>query len=42
MSEEIFSIIEEDVPDEILEKMPEWFKILRDAYLHRVAFKHNH
>lgn len=32
MDKEIKRILLEDIEEEILEKMPEWFKILRDKY----------
>ena len=32
MDKEIKRILLEDIDEEVLEKMPEWFKILRDRY----------
>ena len=32
MKKELFKILVDDVDEEILEKMPEWFKILRSSY----------
>jgi len=32
MDREIKRILLEDIDEEILEKMPEWFKVLRDKY----------
>jgi hypothetical protein len=32
MSREIKRILLEDIDEEILEKMPEWFRILRNKY----------
>ncbi|MEM5834862.1 MAG: hypothetical protein QXQ69_03385 [Candidatus Aenigmatarchaeota archaeon] len=32
MKKEIKRILLEDLDEEILEKMPEWFRILRDKY----------
>jgi len=30
-------IVVEDIDEEILSKMPDWFKILREAYKNRVS-----
>jgi|GEM_PF-3367867 hypothetical protein len=32
MGREIKRILVEDIDEEILDKMPEWFRILRDKY----------
>jgi|YelNatPaOPRAMG01_1025707.scaffolds.fasta_scaffold787052_1 hypothetical protein len=32
MGREIKRILMEDIDEEILDKMPEWFRILRDKY----------
>ena len=31
--EDLFSVLTEDLKDEILSRMPKWFKVLRKAYL---------
>jgi len=31
--EDLFSVLTEDLDDEILERMPEWFKVLREYYV---------
>ena len=33
MDKEIKRILLEDIDEEILEKMPEWFRILRNKYI---------
>lgn len=32
MKKELIKILVEDIDEKVLEKMPEWFKILRKAY----------
>jgi len=36
MKNEFLKILIEEIDEEILEKMPEWFKILREEYLRRL------
>jgi len=35
MKEEILGILREDLPKDVLDKMPEWFLTLREAYKKR-------
>jgi hypothetical protein len=32
MSGEVIEILAQDLPDGVLERMPEWFKVLKNAY----------
>lgn len=36
MKEELIKILVEDVDEKILDRMPEWIKILRDAYIKKL------
>lgn len=34
--EKVLEILEEEIDEEILERMPEWFRVLRKAYEERL------
>jgi len=40
MREDLTRILCEDLDEEILDKMPEWFKVLRQAYLEARSTKY--